>query len=118
MPAVGVLTVVGVQPERWDVYMEAGMFTGAAVTAGAVALFFVLLTRLTTRPRAFAAAAVLAHAEKVLELERIVAITSPDNAKSIAVLEKIGFQFSRMIRLAADTPELNLFVHNHAWCGQ
>ncbi len=46
--------------------------------------------------------------------EDIVAITSPDNAKSIAVLEKIGFQFSRMIRLAADTPELNLFVRNRA----
>jgi RimJ/RimL family protein N-acetyltransferase len=60
------------------------------------------------------AAAVLAHAEKVLHLEHIVAITSPDNAKSIAVLEKIGFQFSRVIRLAADTPELNLFVLNPA----
>jgi RimJ/RimL family protein N-acetyltransferase len=60
------------------------------------------------------AAAVLAHAEKALNLEHIVAITSPGNAKSIAVLERIGFQFSRMIRLAADTPELNLFVLNHA----
>jgi RimJ/RimL family protein N-acetyltransferase len=60
------------------------------------------------------AAAVLAHAEKALNLEHIVAITSPGNAKSIAVLKRIGFQFSRMIRLAADTPELNLFVLNHA----
>jgi RimJ/RimL family protein N-acetyltransferase len=60
------------------------------------------------------AAAVLTHAETVLNLEHIVAITSPENAKSIAVLEKIGFQFSRMLRLAADTPELNLFVLNHA----
>jgi RimJ/RimL family protein N-acetyltransferase len=60
------------------------------------------------------AAAVLAHAEKVLNLEQIVAITSPDNAKSIAVLRKIGFEFSRRIRLAADTPELNLFVRNPA----
>lgn len=59
------------------------------------------------------AAAVLTHAEKVLNLEQIVAITSPDNAKSIAVLEKIGFQYSRMIRLAADTPELKLFVLKH-----
>jgi hypothetical protein len=42
--------------------MEASMFTGAAVTAAAVALFFVLLTRLTTRHRAFLAAAVLAWA--------------------------------------------------------
>ncbi len=59
------------------------------------------------------AAAVLTHAEKVLNLEQIVAITSPDNAKSTAVLEKIGFQYSRMIRIAADTPELKLFVLKH-----
>src|SRR5271154_4488596 len=55
------------------------------------------------------AAAVLAHARAILNLERVVAITSPDNGKSIGVLEKIGFRFARAIRLAADTPELRLF---------
>ena len=41
------------------------------------------------------AAAVIAHARSELKFERIVAITSPDNVKSIAVLGKIGFQFEK-----------------------
>jgi ribosomal-protein-alanine N-acetyltransferase len=55
------------------------------------------------------AAAVLDHARRVLRLERIVAITSPDNAQSIAVLEKIGLKFERGIRLVDHAPELKLF---------
>jgi ribosomal-protein-alanine N-acetyltransferase len=55
------------------------------------------------------AGAVLAHAVEVLGLKRIVAITSPDNWSSIAVLEKIGFKFERMIRLVDHSPELKLF---------
>ena len=55
------------------------------------------------------AAAVLAHARDVLNLERIVAITSPDNWSSIAVLQKIGLRFERMIRLVDHSPELKLF---------
>ena len=65
VPAVGVLAVVGVSPENWGAHMEASMFSGALVAAGAVALFFVLLTRLTTRARAFLAAAILAWATPV-----------------------------------------------------
>ncbi len=56
------------------------------------------------------AAAVLAHARHVLRLQRIVAITSPDNVDSIAVLEKIGLKFDRTIRLDGLAPELKLFV--------
>jgi RimJ/RimL family protein N-acetyltransferase len=55
------------------------------------------------------AAAVLAHARDVLNLSRILAITSPDNWSSIAVLEKIGLRFERMIRLVDHSPELKLF---------
>jgi RimJ/RimL family protein N-acetyltransferase len=55
------------------------------------------------------ASAVLEHARRVLRLQRIVAISSPDNAASIAVLEKIGLKFERMIRLAEHSPELKLF---------
>jgi [ribosomal protein S5]-alanine N-acetyltransferase len=55
------------------------------------------------------AAAVLAHAREALNLRRIVAITSPDNAQSIAVLEKIGLKFERTIRLVDHSPELKLF---------
>lgn len=55
------------------------------------------------------AGAVLAYAVQELRLPRIVAITSPDNCSSIAVLEKIGFTFERMIRLVDHSPELKLF---------
>jgi RimJ/RimL family protein N-acetyltransferase len=55
------------------------------------------------------ASAVLAHARRALRLQRIVAITSPENFGSIAVLQKIGLQFERMIRLAEHSPELKLF---------
>jgi RimJ/RimL family protein N-acetyltransferase len=56
------------------------------------------------------AAAVLVHARQVLQLQRIVAITSPENSASIAVLEKIGLKFERMISLAEHSPELKLFA--------
>lgn len=56
-----------------------------------------------------AAAATLAYGRDVLNLHRIVAITSLDNAGSIRVLEKIGLRFDRII----DVPqrgEARLFV--------
>jgi len=55
------------------------------------------------------AAAVLAHARQSLRLQRVVAITSPENLGSIAVLEKIGLRFERLIRLNEQSPELKLF---------
>ncbi|MEP6546771.1 MAG: GNAT family N-acetyltransferase [Gammaproteobacteria bacterium] len=55
------------------------------------------------------AAAVLAHAQHELQIRRVVAITAPDNANSIAVLEKIGLDFERMVRLAEHSPELRLY---------
>jgi RimJ/RimL family protein N-acetyltransferase len=71
---------------------------------------FAFLARYWTNGYAVeSAAAVLAHARRVLKLERIVAITTPDNASSIAVLEKIGLKFERMIRLVHDGPEIKLF---------
>jgi RimJ/RimL family protein N-acetyltransferase len=56
-----------------------------------------------------AASAVLSHARRVLHIQRIAAITSPENLGSIAVLEKIGLKFERMIRLAEDSAELKLY---------
>jgi [ribosomal protein S5]-alanine N-acetyltransferase len=55
------------------------------------------------------AAAVLDHARRILRLQRVVAITAPDNFGSIAVLEKIGLKFERMVRLSELGPELKLF---------
>ena len=57
-----------------------------------------------------AAAAVLAHSRAKLSLPRIVAITDPDNQASIALLEKLGFGFDRVVRLSADDIELKLFA--------
>jgi RimJ/RimL family protein N-acetyltransferase len=56
-----------------------------------------------------AAGAVVTHARQVLRIRRIAAITAPDNSRSIAVLEKIGLKYERMIRLAEHSPELKLF---------
>jgi [ribosomal protein S5]-alanine N-acetyltransferase len=55
------------------------------------------------------ASAVLAHGLSVLKLRRIVAIAAAENHNSIAVLEKIGLKFERMIRLGDLQPELKLF---------
>lgn len=57
-----------------------------------------------------AAGAVLAEARERLRLERIVAITDPLNIPSVRVLEKLGFSFEKMVRLAADDIELKLFA--------
>src|SRR5882724_11765314 len=71
---------------------------------------FAFLSRFWSRGYAVeSAAAVLAHAREVLNIVRLVAITAPDNAQSIALLEKIGLKFERTIRLDDHAPELRLF---------
>jgi RimJ/RimL family protein N-acetyltransferase len=49
-----------------------------------------------------AASATLVHARDVLGLPRVVAIVSPDNARSVALLEKLGLHFERMTTLPGD----------------
>ena len=56
------------------------------------------------------AAAVLVQAREALGLRRVIAITTPDNDSSIRVLEKLGFRFERMVKLAEDDLELKLFA--------
>jgi RimJ/RimL family protein N-acetyltransferase len=71
---------------------------------------FAFLSRHWSKGYAFeSASAVLAHARRVLRMQRIVAIASPENLGSAAVLEKIGLKFERMIRLANAGEELKLF---------
>jgi RimJ/RimL family protein N-acetyltransferase len=55
------------------------------------------------------AAAVIEYGRTALGLDRIVAITDPDNDRSIRLLEKLGFSFERMVRLSAGDIELKLF---------
>ncbi len=56
-----------------------------------------------------ASEAVLADAWNRLRLKRIVAIISPENVASAALLERLGFRFERSLRLTADA-ESKLFA--------
>ena len=55
-----------------------------------------------------AAAGVLAHA-RGLGLKRVVAITSPGNAASDAVLRRVGMRFKKMVKLTAEDTGTQLF---------
>ena len=48
----------------------------------------------------------LAYGREILELDRIVAITSPDNDASIRLLEKIGLRFEQTIDFAGEPTKL------------
>lgn len=56
------------------------------------------------------ASGVMRLAKETFGLNRVLAITSPNNQSSIRVLEKLGFEFVGMIQLSPDSSELNLFV--------
>ncbi len=56
-----------------------------------------------------AAAAALQLGTERFGLQRIVAITAPDNRDSIRILERLGFRFERMVHYTADG-ESRLFV--------
>jgi [ribosomal protein S5]-alanine N-acetyltransferase len=56
-----------------------------------------------------AAQAVKEYAKDMIGLKRLVAIVDPVNESSIRVLEKIGLQYEKMLRLSADDIELKLF---------
>ena len=60
------------------------------------------------------ASAVMAYGKSALDLNRIVAVTTPDNYSSIKVLEKLGFRFEQMVRLSVDAPEVKLFAHDES----
>jgi ribosomal-protein-alanine N-acetyltransferase len=55
------------------------------------------------------AQAVKEYAKNTIGLNRIVAIVDPQNEGSIRVLEKIGLQFEKMVRLSEDDIDLKLF---------
>jgi RimJ/RimL family protein N-acetyltransferase len=72
---------------------------------------FALRSRYWSRGYAVeAAAALLDYGKRTLNLGRIVAIANSDNHASIAVLEKIGLKFERMVRLSTDAVEVKLFA--------
>jgi len=77
---------------------------------------FALLPEFWNKGFAFeAAAAVLRDARERLGLQRVLAITSLDNEASIKVLQRLGFTFDRVTKLAADREQVKLFTwQNHS----
>jgi [ribosomal protein S5]-alanine N-acetyltransferase len=57
-----------------------------------------------------AARATLNFGWEIIGLKRIVAITDPANTPSNRVLEKLGFVFEKMVKLAEDDIDLNLYA--------
>lgn len=53
--------------------------------------------------------AVMEYGRDVLNLKRVLAITSQDNESSVRLLEKINFKFERLIKLPPEREELKLF---------
>lgn len=60
VPVVAAFTAAGARGQDWHAWMEASMLTAALTAAVSVAVVFLLLTRLTTRPRAALIAATYA----------------------------------------------------------
>jgi RimJ/RimL family protein N-acetyltransferase len=56
------------------------------------------------------AMAVMAHAFEVLGLPRLLAITSPQNTRSMHLLEKIGMRFQRMITPPGEASGIRLYT--------
>ncbi|HEX8368093.1 MAG TPA: GNAT family N-acetyltransferase [Pyrinomonadaceae bacterium] len=74
---------------------------------------FAFLQKFWSKGYAFeSASAVTDYAQKALGLRRIAAIVSPGNRGSIKVLEKIGLQFERMIKMPGDDEEIKFFARD------
>lgn len=72
---------------------------------------FAFLQKFTGRGYAFESATkVLTYGKSTLGLTRILAITTKDNASSIKLLERLGFDFEKHITI--NNEELNLFCRN------
>ena len=56
------------------------------------------------------ASAVLGFARTELGLNRILAITTPDNHSSIKLLERVGMSFEELVRFSETGEELKLFA--------
>jgi RimJ/RimL family protein N-acetyltransferase len=59
-----------------------------------------------------AAAAVMGHARDTLGLQRVVAITSPENERSIRLLERLGLRFEKRISTRGEPDDTNLYARD------
>jgi RimJ/RimL family protein N-acetyltransferase len=64
------------------------------------------------------AAAVLQDARERLRIERVLAITNLDNEASIKLLDRLGFRFERITRLAPDREQIRLFTLDTSFLGR
>lgn len=75
-----------------------------------VEIGFAFLPAFRGRGYAFESAqAVIAHDVPRLRLPRLVAIVSPENARSIALLERLGLRYERNLRLPGETADVRLY---------
>lgn len=76
---------------------------------------FAFLPQFEKKGYAFESAdAVMKYGRNVLNLQRVLAITSQDNESSRRLLEKIGFKFERLIAQPRDAEQLKLFSFEQA----
>lgn len=76
-----------------------------------VDLGYALLPEFTGKGYAIEAGrAVVDHAMDGLSLERLVAVVSPGNGRSIRVLERLGFSFERMMLWPPDDEEVAIYA--------
>jgi RimJ/RimL family protein N-acetyltransferase len=61
-----------------------------------------------------AAFEVLAHTRDVLGIDNLAAIVSPENAPSIALIEKLGLRFDRKFTMPGDDEAVLLYSRNHS----
>lgn len=57
-----------------------------------------------------AARAVLEHARDVLQLPRVTAIVSPENQRSVRLLEKLGLEYEKTFRMPGDDKDVALYA--------
>jgi RimJ/RimL family protein N-acetyltransferase len=55
------------------------------------------------------AEAVMKYGKEVLDLNRVLAIATQDNHASHKLLEKLGFEFERLVKMPHDEEELKMF---------
>jgi RimJ/RimL family protein N-acetyltransferase len=58
------------------------------------------------------ASAVMALGRDTFGLKRLLAVTNPDNDRSIRVLEDLGLAYERMVKLSGDGMEIKLFARD------
>lgn len=74
---------------------------------------FALLPRFAGQGLALEAAwATLEYARDTLKLPRLAGITTPENLRSIRLLEMLGLKFERTVKLAPDDADLNYYARD------